>query len=89
MLKTILVDGDKGGVGKSLATRVLVQCYLEQPVDHQPRLVVFDSRIAPVADELRELLPGWTSRFDRTSEVDRSDHGEIDVGARVSPISAR
>lgn len=43
MFKTILVDGDKGGVGKSLATRALVQFYLEQPSDHRPRLVVFDA----------------------------------------------
>ncbi len=70
MLKTLLVDGDKGGVGKSLAIRALVQCYLEQPADHRLRLVVFDSRIAPVADELRELLPGRTPRFDRALEVD-------------------
>jgi hypothetical protein len=43
MFKTILVDGDKGGVGKSLAARALVQFYLEQPADHRPRLVVFDA----------------------------------------------
>jgi len=43
MFRTILVDGDKGGVGKSLATRALVQFYLEQPADSRPRLVVFDA----------------------------------------------
>jgi hypothetical protein len=43
MFKTILVDGDKGGVGKSLVTRALVEFYLEQPTDHRPRLVVFDA----------------------------------------------
>jgi hypothetical protein len=43
MFKTILVDGDKGGVGKSLATRALVQFYLEQPTHSRPRLVVFDA----------------------------------------------
>ena len=43
MFKTILVDGDKGGVGKSLATRALVQFYLEQPAESRPRLVVFDA----------------------------------------------
>lgn len=43
MLKTILVDGDKGGVGRSLATRALVQFYLEQPVERRPRLIVFDA----------------------------------------------
>jgi hypothetical protein len=43
MFKTILVDGDKGGVGKSLATRALVHFYLEQPADRRPRLVVFDA----------------------------------------------
>ena len=43
MFKTILVDGDKGGVGKSLATRALVQFYLEQPAERRPRLVVFDA----------------------------------------------
>lgn len=43
MFKTILVDGDKGGVGKSLATRALVQFYLEQPADRRPRLIVFDA----------------------------------------------
>jgi hypothetical protein len=42
-VKTILVDGDKGGVGKSLATRAMVQFYLEQPADCRPRLVVFDA----------------------------------------------
>jgi hypothetical protein len=43
VFKTILVDGDKGGVGKSLATRALVQFYLEQPAERRPRLVVFDA----------------------------------------------
>jgi len=43
MFKTILVDGDKGGVGKSLATRALVQFYLEQPSETRPRLVIFDA----------------------------------------------
>jgi len=43
MFKTILVDGDKGGVGKSLATRALVQFYLEQPPETRPRLVIFDA----------------------------------------------
>lgn len=42
MFKTILVDGDKGGVGKSLATRALVQYYLAQS-DSRPRLMVFDA----------------------------------------------
>lgn len=43
MFKTILVDGDKGGVGKSLATRALVQFYLQEPSGSRPRLVVFDA----------------------------------------------
>lgn len=43
MFRTILVDGDKGGVGKSLATRALVEFYLEQPAERRPRLVVFDA----------------------------------------------
>lgn len=43
MFKTIVVDGDKGGVGKSLATRALVQCYLEQAAEKRPRLVIFDA----------------------------------------------
>lgn len=43
MFKTIFVDGDKGGVGKSLVARALVQFYLEQPATSRPRLVVFDA----------------------------------------------
>uniref|UniRef100_E6PP70 CobQ/CobB/MinD/ParA nucleotide binding domain-containing protein n=1 Tax=mine drainage metagenome TaxID=410659 RepID=E6PP70_9ZZZZ len=43
MLKTFLIDGDKGGVGKSLAARALVHHYVAQPEAKRPRLLVFDA----------------------------------------------
>lgn len=43
MLKTIFVDGDKGGVGKSLVTRALADMYLHDPRQSERYVVVFDA----------------------------------------------
>jgi hypothetical protein len=43
MLKTIFVDGDKGGVGKSLVSRALVDMYLHDPRQGERDVVVFDA----------------------------------------------
>lgn len=43
MFKTYLIDGDKGGVGKSLATRALVHYFLSLPEEQRPVLAVFDA----------------------------------------------
>jgi hypothetical protein len=43
MLRTYLIDGDKGGVGKSLTTRALVHYFLSMGADVQPIIAVFDA----------------------------------------------
>jgi hypothetical protein len=43
MLRTYLVDGDKGGVGKSLTTRALVHYFLSMDADVRPIIAVFDA----------------------------------------------
>ncbi|MDR0275596.1 MAG: hypothetical protein LBI48_09715 [Burkholderiaceae bacterium] len=43
MLRTYLVDGDKGGVGKSLTTRALVHYYLTLEASARPVIAVFDA----------------------------------------------
>ncbi|WP_031597310.1 P-loop NTPase family protein [Ferrovum myxofaciens] len=43
MLKTFIIDGDKGGVGKSMAARALVHHFLEQEESRRPKIVVIDA----------------------------------------------
>jgi hypothetical protein len=43
MLKTFIIDGDKGGVGKSMAARALVHHFLEQEESGRPKIVVIDA----------------------------------------------
>ncbi len=43
MLKTYIIDGDKGGVGKSMAARALVHHFLEQDETTRPKIVVIDA----------------------------------------------
>jgi hypothetical protein len=43
MLKTFIIDGDKGGVGKSLAARALVHHYLQRSEADRPRILVYDA----------------------------------------------
>jgi hypothetical protein len=42
-LQTYFVDGDKGGVGKSLTTRALVHYFLSMEPDKRPVIAVFDA----------------------------------------------
>ncbi|EQD41187.1 protein MobD [mine drainage metagenome] len=43
MLKTFIIDGDKGGVGKSMAARALIHHYLARDDSTRPKIVVIDA----------------------------------------------
>lgn len=43
MLKTFIVDGDKGGVGKSMAARALIHHFLVRDELTRPKIVVIDA----------------------------------------------
>ena len=43
MLKVFLVDGDKGGVGKSIAARLLIHYHVTLPAEVRPSIYVIDS----------------------------------------------
>lgn len=46
MLKSYFIDGDKGGVGKSLFTRAFVHYYMTLPKDKRPSLMVVDADLS-------------------------------------------
>lgn len=88
MLKTFIIDGDKGGVGKSLAARALVHHYLAQPEADRPRIVVYDADLSNpdvCGDGGLESGNGimGTAMLDLSNE-----NGWIDLGTRVATISA-
>ena len=43
MLKIFLVDGDKGGVGKSIVTRLLIHYHVTLAPEVRPSIYVIDS----------------------------------------------
>jgi hypothetical protein len=88
MLKTFIIDGDKGGVGKSLAARALVHHILTQDEVSRPRLVVYDADLSnPDVCGEGGLKPGGgifgTALLDLSTES-----GWIDLGTRVATIGA-
>ena len=84
MLKTFIIDGDKGGVGKSLAARALVHHYLSLPDSQRPRLVVYDADMSnPDVCGDGGLKAG--SGIIGTAMLDLStESGWIDLGTRVA-----
>ena len=46
MLKTYIIDGDKGGVGKSLAARALVHHFISKPDGERPKIAVYDADLS-------------------------------------------
>ncbi len=45
-LKTFIIDGDKGGVGKSVVVKALVYYQLQKPAEERPRIVVYDADLS-------------------------------------------
>lgn len=87
MLKTFIIDGDKGGVGKSLAARALVHHYLTQPEAERPRIVVYDADLSnPDVCGDGGLKSGngimGTAMLDLSNE-----NGWIDFGTRVATLT--
>ncbi|CDW96125.1 MULTISPECIES: hypothetical protein [unclassified Thiomonas] len=88
MLKTFIIDGDKGGVGKSLAARALVHHYLAQPEADRPRIVVYDADLSnPDVCGDGGLKSGngimGAAMLDLSNE-----NGWIDFGTRVAAVTA-
>lgn len=46
MLKTYIIDGDKGGVGKSLAARALVHHFISKSNENPPKIAVYDADLS-------------------------------------------
>ena len=46
MLKTYIIDGDKGGVGKSLAARALVHHFISKSEEDRPKIAVYDADLS-------------------------------------------
>jgi len=88
MLKTFIIDGDKGGVGKSLVARALVHHYLTQDEGTRPRLVVYDADLSnPDVCGEGGLKPG--NGIAHTALLDLSaESGWIDLGSRLETICA-
>jgi len=88
MLKTFIIDGDKGGVGKSLAARALVHHFLTREDAERPRLVVYDADLSnPDVCGEGGLKPG--GGISGTALLDLStESGWIDLGTRLATIAA-
>ncbi len=84
MLKTFIIDGDKGGVGKSLAARALVHHYLQPPEAERPRILVYDADLSnPDVCGEGGLKAG--NGIMSAAMVDLStESGWIDFGTRIS-----
>ena len=88
MLKTFIIDGDKGGVGKSLAARALVHHYISQPGEARPRVIVYDADLSN-PDVCGEGGLGASASIMATALIDLStENGWIDLGTRVAAIAA-
>ena len=88
MLKTFIIDGDKGGVGKSLAARALVHHYITQPVEARPRIIVYDADLSnPDVCGAGGLEAG--SGIMATALIDLStENGWIELGTRVAATAS-
>ncbi len=73
MLKTYLIDGDKGGVGKSLTTRAAAHYFLNQPEPSRPTLAIFD------ADMSNPDVCGEGGLSRRNSAIKRADIIDLSV----------
>jgi hypothetical protein len=93
MLKTFIVDGDKGGVGKSLVARTLVDLYLHADEAALPgqnyQLIVLDAdRANPDVCGTGGLTAGGT--IARTELISLDDQGGwIDLGNQLDPFVKR
>ncbi|MFM2084744.1 MAG: hypothetical protein RLY95_1562 [Pseudomonadota bacterium] len=87
MLKTYFIDGDKGGVGKSVATRALVHHFLQKPSDERPKIVVYDADLSnPDVCGEGGLKAG--EGILATALIDLStENGWIDFAGHVAKIS--
>ena len=88
MLKTFVIDGDKGGVGKSLAARALVHHYLSMPEAERPRIAVYDADLSN-PDVCGEGGLKTGDGIMSTAMLDLStEDGWIAFGDRVSMLAA-
>ncbi|MDA8093956.1 MAG: hypothetical protein M0T84_08605 [Betaproteobacteria bacterium] len=88
MLKTFIIDGDKGGVGKSLAARALVHHYITRAETDRPRIVVYDADLSN-PDVCGEGGLRGGNGIMGTAMLDLStENGWIDLGTRVATIAA-
>lgn len=88
MLKTFIIDGDKGGVGKSLAARALVHHYICLPDGLRPNIIAYDADLSNpdvCGDGGLKNNPSLmgTALLDLSTE-----NGWIAFGDRVSNLSA-
>jgi len=89
-LKTILVDGDKGGVGKSLVTRAVVDMYLNADEagigDRRYTLAVYDAdRRNPDVCGRGGYTPNDHLLLAELAALD-SEEGWIDFGNKLEPV---
>lgn len=89
MLKSYFIDGDKGGVGKSLFTRAFIHYYLSLPQEKRPGLLLVDAdcsnpdvcgkggfKATDTEPLPKEIL--WADLFDLSTE-----DGWIELGDQV------
>ena len=91
-IKTIMVDGDKGGVGKSLVTRAIVDLYLNAEETRiggrRYVLAVYDAdRRNPDVCGRGGYTPGPRITFAELATLD-SEAGWIDFGNKLEPAIA-
>jgi hypothetical protein len=87
MLRTYLVDGDKGGVGKSLTTRALVHYHLTMAGDVRPILAVFDADMSNPDVCGKEGFSLQNSMLETTQILDLSiEQGWIDLSNALDAL---
>ncbi|MDR2990741.1 MAG: hypothetical protein LBU72_02180 [Burkholderiaceae bacterium] len=90
MLRTYLVDGDKGGVGKSLTARALVHYHLTMAADVRPILAVFDADMSNPDVCGKDGLSLQNSMLETTQILDLSiEQGWIDLSNALDALQTQ
>lgn len=90
MLRTYLVDGEKGGVGKSLATRALVHYHLTIPEDARPIIAVYDADMTNPDVCGKDGLSTKNSMLESTQILDLSiEQGWIDLSNALNALQTQ
>jgi len=86
-LQTYLVDGDKGGIGKSLTTRALTHHYLSKEPDKRPVIAVFDADMSNPDVCGKDGLSTKNSNLALTQILDLSiEQGWIDFANAIEKL---